>query len=363
MHIFSKCLEGVDGMTGQDDRRWSWQKGYARGRLLILLWAVCGFGCSASLSELIPPGTLPSEARGASSSQMTIALSQVDATAEGLQVALNGSQPFSYRLVNHAQPRQLTIEVPRARIEQPEVRTVGYSGIESIRLSQVEGSETLARLEIELADDAHYSVSKAQARLAVVVRAADASAPVKPQAVALKSSAGVRAKASSGAGMASKIPRAQEYRVGSGDMLSVTVYDEPDLTLQRRVTERGLIDFPLIGKVQVAGLTATQVEERLEGQLSPGYLRDPQVFVDVAEFASKKSISWGPCQNRPPSPCVAKRPCWKCCPRPKASVKVARSRSSGASQRRAGKVPTTMMSGRFTWISTICCAAAICQKT
>lgn len=216
---------------------------------------------------------------------LTIALGEVDATAEGLRVALNGSRPFAYQMVNHDEPLQLTIDVPQARIKQPEARTVGYGGIKAIRLSQVSGSETLsARLEIDLADDAHYSVSQAQTQLAVRVRAPDAQA--QHQAVALKSSVAAAMKTWSES--MPKASRAQEYKVGTGDMLAITVYDEPDLTLQRRVTERGLIDFPLIGQVQVSGLTATQVAEHLEGRLSPGYLRNPQVFVDVVEFASKK---------------------------------------------------------------------------
>jgi polysaccharide export outer membrane protein len=216
---------------------------------------------------------------------LTIALGEVDATTEGLRVALNGSQPFAYQMVNHEEPLQLAIDVPQARIEQPESRTVGYGGIKAIRLSQVSGSETLlARLEIDLAEDAHYSVSNAQTQLAVLVRAPDA--PAQHQAAALQSSVAAAMKTWSES--MPKASRAQEYKVGTGDMLAITVYDEPDLTLQRRVTERGLIDFPLIGQVQVAGLTATQVAEHLEGRLSPGYLRNPQVFVDVVEFASKK---------------------------------------------------------------------------
>jgi polysaccharide export outer membrane protein len=216
---------------------------------------------------------------------LTVSLGEVDATTEGLRVALNGSQPFAYQMVNHDEPLQLIIDVPQARVKQPEARTVGYGGIKAMRLSQVSGSETLsARLEIDLADNAHYSVSKAQTQVTVLVRAPDAQA--QHQAVALKSSVAAAMKTWSES--RPKASRAQEYNVGTGDMLAITVYDEPDLTLQRRVTERGLIDFPLIGQVQVAGLTATQVAEHLEERLSPGYLRHPQVFVDVVEFASKK---------------------------------------------------------------------------
>jgi polysaccharide export outer membrane protein len=79
-----------------------------------------------------------------------------------------------------------------------------------------------------------------------------------------------------------------EYRVGPGDILSITVYDEPDLTQTVRVTERGTMTFPLVGSVHVQDLTATQVAKRLEEALSPRFLINPQVFVNVTEFASKK---------------------------------------------------------------------------
>lgn len=255
------------------------------GRLFLVTLCLWLSGCATPLSELIPSTLSASTSSTSTSTEpLTIALGEVHETDEGLQIALNGTQPFSYRMFNHDEPLQLTIDVPQARIEQPEERTVGYGGIKAVRLSQVSGAETLGRLEIDLADDARYSVSKAQEQLAVLVRAPNARA--KRQAAAPRSAASAPVKAWAEA--LSKAPRAKEYKVGTGDMLAITVYDEPDLTLQRRVTERGLIDFPLIGKVPVAGLTATQVAERLEGRLSPGYLRNPQVFVDIVEFASKK---------------------------------------------------------------------------
>jgi polysaccharide export outer membrane protein len=215
---------------------------------------------------------------------VSLALSEVNTTSEGLQVVLSGTQPFSYRLVNHDQPLHLTIDVPQARIERPEVRTVGYGGINTLRLSQVSGAEPLVRLDVDLADDAVYSLAKGQAQLDLRVRTAAPQEPLRT--VASKATDSEQPTVLPQA--VSRAPRAKEYKVGTGDTLAITVYDEPDLTLQRRVTERGLIDFPLIGQVQVVGLTAMQVAERLESQLSPGYLRHPQVFVDIAEFASKK---------------------------------------------------------------------------
>ena len=283
-------------MAGQVDDRLRPQKRYGLGRLLVVFLCLWVCGCASSLSDFIPAVSPASPA----TESVTVGLSQVTTTTEGVRIALNGTQPFSYQLINHHEPLQLTIEVPQARVEKPEERTLGYGGIKAIRLSQVSGSDGLARLEIDLADDARYSVSKAKEQLAVLVRSPGLQ--MKPESPGSQAKARSAAHLPVVAGQAPVIAeqakvqsndmlkpsRSKEYRVGTGDMLAITVYDEPDLTLERRVTERGLIDFPLIGKVQVVGLTATQVEERLEGRLSPGYLRDPQVFVDIAEFASKK---------------------------------------------------------------------------
>jgi polysaccharide export outer membrane protein len=270
----------MDRIAGLSVCRLGQQNLYGWSGLFLITLCFCVFGCTGPLSEQ----TTNLLSASATTETITIALGEVDITAEGLKVAISGSQPFSYRLVNHHEPLQLTIEVPQARIKQPEERKVGHGGIKTVRLSQVDGSETLARLEIELADGASYRVSKAQTQLAVLVQTPDA--PAQPQAVALKPAVAAAMKTWSEA--MPKATLAQEYKIGMGDMLAVAVYDEPDLTLQRRVTARGLIDFPLIGQVQVAGLTAAQVAERLEGRLSPGYLRYPQVFVDIVEFASKK---------------------------------------------------------------------------
>lgn len=280
MYFFSKCLVVLDRVIGRAAYRLAHQKLWVWRRLFLIalcLWAV---GCT----KLSPELSMPILPAATSIEPMTLTLSQIDVTDEGLQIALRGTQPFSYRLVNHHQAFQLMIEVPQARIEEPQVQTLGYGGIKVIRLSQIDGSETFARLEIDLADDAHYSISTAQKQLAVLVRDPNAPANRQPMSLQAASSDAVNMRSEA----VPKVPQTKEYRVGPGDMLAVTVYDEPDLTLQRRVTERGQIDFPLIGKVHVAGLTAMQVEARLESTLSPGFLLDPQVFVDVVEFASKK---------------------------------------------------------------------------
>src|SRR3990172_571837 len=78
-----------------------------------------------------------------------------------------------------------------------------------------------------------------------------------------------------------------DYRVGPGDVLEVEVYDDPDLSGLVTVQHGGEISFPLLGDIDVNGLTARQVRETLTRLLAKDYLVDPQVAVRVKEHRSQ----------------------------------------------------------------------------
>lgn len=79
-----------------------------------------------------------------------------------------------------------------------------------------------------------------------------------------------------------------DYRLGDGDVLKVTVYGHADLTTTVRVNSGGTILFPLVGTLQVAGLTVDEAAKTISKALADGYLVNPQVSVFVEEFRSKK---------------------------------------------------------------------------
>lgn len=85
----------------------------------------------------------------------------------------------------------------------------------------------------------------------------------------------------------------QDYRVGEGDVLKVMVYDNPDLETTTRVGGDGTILFPLIGELNIEGLTVSQVASKIAGKLSAGFILHPQVSVFVEEFRSKRAIIMG----------------------------------------------------------------------
>ncbi|MFH1991802.1 MAG: polysaccharide biosynthesis/export family protein [Pseudomonadota bacterium] len=85
----------------------------------------------------------------------------------------------------------------------------------------------------------------------------------------------------------------QEYEVGDGDLLKISVYDNPDLATEVRVSGDGKIMVPLIGEVVVSKLTAAEIGKKLAVLFAEGYLKNPQVSVFIAEYKSKKVTMLG----------------------------------------------------------------------
>jgi polysaccharide export outer membrane protein len=75
-----------------------------------------------------------------------------------------------------------------------------------------------------------------------------------------------------------------EYRIGSKDLLEITVFDLPELSQTVRVSEDGSITLSLLGKVEVAGLTAQDLEKKLAELLDQQYTKNARVTVFIKEF-------------------------------------------------------------------------------
>ncbi len=77
------------------------------------------------------------------------------------------------------------------------------------------------------------------------------------------------------------------YRIGSFDVLDISVFQVPELTKSVQVADSGTINLPLVGEVRVAGRTAQEVERDLTAKLGADYLQNPQVTVFVKEYNSQ----------------------------------------------------------------------------
>lgn len=81
---------------------------------------------------------------------------------------------------------------------------------------------------------------------------------------------------------------AERLRIGGGDVLSIQVFNTPELSEQVRVGESGAILLPVGGAVQVRGLTARDAASAVEAQLkSQGIMLDPRVTITITEFATE----------------------------------------------------------------------------
>ena len=80
-----------------------------------------------------------------------------------------------------------------------------------------------------------------------------------------------------------------QSRIGAGDTIKITVYQSPDLSLETRVNEGGAISYPLLGRVQLAGLTVTAAEQHLAAELKRrDFVKDPQVIIVVTQVRANQ---------------------------------------------------------------------------
>ncbi len=76
--------------------------------------------------------------------------------------------------------------------------------------------------------------------------------------------------------------------IGAGDLLEMSVFDTPELSGKMRVSNTGDILVPLVGSLHVAGMKAEEAQNLIRQKfIDGGFLKDPQVSVFVAEYATQ----------------------------------------------------------------------------
>jgi polysaccharide export outer membrane protein len=88
-------------------------------------------------------------------------------------------------------------------------------------------------------------------------------------------------------------PAPAKYMIGPQDLLKITVFDETDLTNSYRVDSDGFITFPYINRVSAGGLTLGELQDRIRTLLAAGYIKNPQVRVEIGEFKSQSVLVSG----------------------------------------------------------------------
>jgi polysaccharide export outer membrane protein len=78
-------------------------------------------------------------------------------------------------------------------------------------------------------------------------------------------------------------------KLGIGDAVRVTVFQQPDLTTETRITEKGTVTLPLVGELKLAGLAPAAAGAEIAGALKRGnFLKNPQVSVEVVTLRSRQ---------------------------------------------------------------------------
>jgi polysaccharide export outer membrane protein len=107
---------------------------------------------------------------------------------------------------------------------------------------------------------------------------ATSPSPSQPPVPSLQAAATAGTPAAAPAAPA--VPNNQDYRLGAGDAIGVQVYQSPDLSIDARVSESGVISYPLVGSVQLGGLTIAEAEKKIADALrSGGFVKVPQVNI------------------------------------------------------------------------------------
>ena len=90
-----------------------------------------------------------------------------------------------------------------------------------------------------------------------------------------------------------------ESRLGSGDLVRIVVFQNPDLTLETRITEAGVVSYPLLGQVRLGGLTVTAAEKLIADGLRNGnFVKNPQVTLVLLQVRGSQVSVLGQV-NRP----------------------------------------------------------------
>jgi polysaccharide export outer membrane protein len=100
-------------------------------------------------------------------------------------------------------------------------------------------------------------------------------------------------------GYAHAAEAAPDYALAAGDTIRIAVFQNPDLTLETRVSESGTISYPLIGEVLLGGLTLPASEKKIAKALSDGgFIKQPQVSITLLQVRGNQVSVLG-LVNRP----------------------------------------------------------------
>ena len=90
----------------------------------------------------------------------------------------------------------------------------------------------------------------------------------------------------------------RDYPLGAGDNIRIQVFQNPDLTIEARVSENGSISYPMIGSVEIGGLPIAEAESRIASALqNGGFVKQPQVNIVLVQIRGNQVSVLGQVNN------------------------------------------------------------------
>jgi polysaccharide export outer membrane protein len=205
-------------------------------------------------------------------------------------VILTTSQPVQYKDTKLENPPCILISFPEKKVfsSEEDIMIVNKGPIKRIRneyyQSEGEGSRQLNLVIVELTQDLPYKIASSGSSILIRIE--------NPTESELLLSKEMKKIGGDSQARANEPLSETGYLIGPGDVLSIEVWNHPDISRDVVVDDRGEIRLPPVRRMSVMAFTTYQLEEELIKYLSV-YLIDPIVFVSVKEFNSQRIIALG----------------------------------------------------------------------
>jgi len=206
------------------------------------------------------------------------------------EVVLTTTKPVQYKETKVENPPRLVISFPEDAVygNEREELVINKGSIRKIRNEYYQGGgkseRRLNSVIVELAQDEPYKISQSGSSIIIRIKNSNLSPITAPEE---------RAEIVAQLQTSDKNTLMESaYLIGPGDVLSIEVWKQPDVSRDVRVDEKGEIRLPPARKISVLGLNVSELEEKLTEALSR-YLIDPIVFVTIKEYNSQRVIALG----------------------------------------------------------------------
>ncbi|MEW6067024.1 MAG: polysaccharide biosynthesis/export family protein [Nitrospirota bacterium] len=181
-------------------------------------------------------------------------------------LTIRANKPFIYTISKSNNPNKIIIELPNVNIGEFNSKIISNkAGIREIIPSQILLPNAIAKIEVMLRKTSIFTPEYKDNAVTIIIQELETSHPPLDTDVSVD----------------------KGYTIGDEDVLQISVWGSPELTVEVPVRPDGMISAPLVGDVKVAGLTPQELKIKLEKELTK-YIKAPSVSVIVTAINSFK---------------------------------------------------------------------------